>query len=140
MARNSGEPWLLVTDAERRPRGWIAAAGLDSRSPDGRIGEEPLAPYGHAFHPARDSLRSALDATVLSRTERAVAVDDEGRVTGVTSYERLRDAIRAAEAAAEDSAARDSAAKDSATEDGAADGPVPATATATAGTGAEPQS
>ena len=34
---------------------------------------------------------------MLARTERAVGVDADGRVMGVTSYERLRDAIRTAE-------------------------------------------
>jgi osmoprotectant transport system ATP-binding protein len=101
IAQRSGQPWILVTDSERRPRGWAAAAGLASRPAHEALADVPLAPYGHTFRPAQDSLRSALDATVLSRTERAVAVDEDGRVVGVTSYERLRDAIRAAEDAAE---------------------------------------
>ena len=40
-----------------------------------------------------DSLRAALDATVLSPAGRAAGVDDLGRVVGVTSYDRLRTAI-----------------------------------------------
>jgi len=95
-----GHPWVLVVDAERRPRGWLRSADLTSRPASTRLGDVPLATVGHTFRPARDSLRAALDATVLSRTERAVGVDDDGRVVGVTSYERLRDAIRAAEDAA----------------------------------------
>jgi osmoprotectant transport system ATP-binding protein len=65
-----------------------------------------LAPVGHTFRPDSDSLRAALDATILSRTERAVGVDASGRVIGTTSYERLRDAIRAAEDTADSAAVR----------------------------------
>jgi osmoprotectant transport system ATP-binding protein len=68
----------------------------------------PLAPYGHTFRVGKDSLRAALDATVLSRTGLAVGVDDQGRVVGVTSYERLRAAIQAAEEAADGQGARPS--------------------------------
>jgi osmoprotectant transport system ATP-binding protein len=100
VAEFGGHPWVLVVDGHQRPQGWLGAAGLGSLPPGIRLGDLPLAAVGHTFRPARDSLRAALDATVLSRTERAVAVDDSGQVIGVTSYERLRDAIRAAEAAA----------------------------------------
>jgi osmoprotectant transport system ATP-binding protein len=101
IAQRTSQPWVLVTDAERRPRGWASAAELRSQPGTRRLADVPLATVGHTFRPAQDSLRSALDATVLSRTERAVGVDDDGRVVGVTSYERLRDAIRGAEDAAE---------------------------------------
>ncbi len=43
-----------------------------------------------------DSLRAALDATVLSPAGQAVGVGDDGQVIGVTSYDRLRAAIHAA--------------------------------------------
>jgi osmoprotectant transport system ATP-binding protein len=102
IAKRVGEPWVLVTDADRgAPRGWAAAADLDMQPARSAIGDMPLAPVGHTFRPDRDSLRAALDATILSRTERAVAVDDGGHVVGTTTYERLRDAIRFAEEAAD---------------------------------------
>jgi osmoprotectant transport system ATP-binding protein len=106
--RSGRQPWVLVTDSERRPRGWTATAELALLPGSDRLADAPLASVGHTFQPSQDSLRVALDATVLSRTERAVAVDSDGRVIGVTSYERLRDAIRAAEesADAEDDLAR----------------------------------
>jgi osmoprotectant transport system ATP-binding protein len=100
-AQRGGHSWLLVTDSGRKPRGWVSAADLASQSADARLGSVSLAPVGHTFRPGKDSLRVALDATVLSRTERAVGVDADGTVLGVTSYERLRDAIRAAEEAAD---------------------------------------
>jgi osmoprotectant transport system ATP-binding protein len=54
--------------------------------------------YGHTFDVSSDSLRAALDATVLSPAGQAAGVDDLGRVVGVTSYDRLRTAILAADA------------------------------------------
>ncbi len=97
----AGEPWLLVVDAVGRPLGWVAAADLAAGSPTSALGAADLAPVGHTFRPDADSLRAALDATILSRTERAVGVDATGQVIGTTSYERLRDAISAAEEAAD---------------------------------------
>jgi osmoprotectant transport system ATP-binding protein len=100
-AKQAGESWVLVTGAERMPRGWAALSELESRDGHETLGQLPLAPYGHTFRAGKDSLRAALDATVLSRTGLAVGVDDEGRVVGVTSYDRLRAAIQAAEEAAD---------------------------------------
>jgi osmoprotectant transport system ATP-binding protein len=100
-ARALGIPWVLVLDAERKPRGWAAAADLASLPAGSKLADVALAPIGHTFRPGHDSLRSALDATVLSRTERAVGVAADGTALGVTTYERLRTAIRAAEEAAD---------------------------------------
>jgi osmoprotectant transport system ATP-binding protein len=114
-ARTLGLPWVLILDAERKPRGWAAAADMAALPAEGRLADAPLAPIGHTFRPGHDSLRSALDATVLSRTERAVGVAPDGTVLGVTTYERLRTAIRMAEekadADADAAAAADSAAR-----------------------------
>jgi osmoprotectant transport system ATP-binding protein len=104
VARRGGLTWVLVLDPERRPRGWAAAAALEPMGAADLLGTADLAGVGHSFRPEKDSLRSALDATVLSRTERAVGVDDDGRAVGVVTYERLRDAIRMAEQAADDGA------------------------------------
>ena len=94
-AQRSGEPWLLVTDADQKPRGWVASDELESLPREATAGDAQLSPYGHTFGVSTDSLRAALDATVLSPTGRAVGVDDQGRVVGVTSYERLGAAIEA---------------------------------------------
>jgi osmoprotectant transport system ATP-binding protein len=56
----------------------------------------------------QDSLRAALDATILSRTGLAVGVDGEGSVLGTTSYERLRAAVQGAEETADGQGARPS--------------------------------
>jgi osmoprotectant transport system ATP-binding protein len=101
VAKRSGQSWLLVVDAAARPLGWAAAADLEAGAGGSALSDAGLAPVGHTFRPDTDSLRAALDATILSRTERAVAVDEGGHVIGTTSYERLRDAITAAEEAAD---------------------------------------
>ena len=100
VAGRHGEQWLLVTGGDGGPRGWASAEDLASLPAGSRAGDAPLAPYGHTFSLGTDSLRAALDATVLSPTGRAVGVDEDGRVVGVTSYERLRAAIQAADEAA----------------------------------------
>ncbi|HXP58705.1 MAG TPA: ATP-binding cassette domain-containing protein, partial [Streptosporangiaceae bacterium] len=100
-ASRAGEPWVLVTDGNRKPQGWYAVSDLDGQPGQEPLGtlSLPLAPLGHTFQVGRDSLRAALDATVLSRTGRAAGVDHDGRVVGITTYERLRAAIQTAEQA-----------------------------------------
>jgi osmoprotectant transport system ATP-binding protein len=93
VAEQLAEPWLLVVDAQRRPLGWAAAAELALSAGDLPVGDMTLTGYGHTFAVRSDSLRAVLDATVLSSTGRAVGVDRDGRVAGVTSYEQLRAAI-----------------------------------------------
>ena len=105
-AKRAGASWVLVTSPEGGPRGWAALTELESASGGGALGQLTLAPYGHTFRLGQDSLRAALDATVLSRTGLAVGVDGEGRAVGVTSYERLRAAIQGAEEAADREGAR----------------------------------
>jgi osmoprotectant transport system ATP-binding protein len=103
-ARLAGEPWVLVVDTDGRPLGWASIDDLELGAGGTMLSDAGLAPVGHTFRPDTDSLRAALDATILSRTERAVGVDDTGRAIGTTSYERLRDAIRMAEDAADSAA------------------------------------
>ncbi len=100
VAKGAGEQWVLVIDEQRRPSGWIALADLESAPDRAVLADLPLAGFGHTFRPDTDSLRAALDATVLSRTGRAVGVDADGRVVGVTTYERMRAAIQSAEESA----------------------------------------
>jgi osmoprotectant transport system ATP-binding protein len=92
--RGANAPWLLVVDTERRPRGWLSAADLEAAPGPAQVGNLSLTSYGHTFRADSDSLRAALDATVLSPTGQAVGVDADGRAVGVTSYERLRAAIQ----------------------------------------------
>jgi osmoprotectant transport system ATP-binding protein len=94
----ASEPWILVTEAgSGRPRGWIDAAEL-AAIPDGTpLGQLDTAGFGHAFTVGTDSLRSALDAAVLSPAGQAVGVNGDGRVVGVATFDQLRAAIQAAE-------------------------------------------
>ncbi|MGE5290053.1 MAG: ABC transporter ATP-binding protein [Micromonosporaceae bacterium] len=101
VAKESGEQWLLIIDTQRLPRGWISLATLEELPPGATLASAPLAPWGHTFRVSSDSLRAALDATVLSPTSRAAGVDDDGRVIGVTSYDRLRIAIHTSQDAAD---------------------------------------
>jgi osmoprotectant transport system ATP-binding protein len=99
-ARTAGEQWILVVDSERLPRGWLGTAELASAPAETKLADLPLTTgLGHTFRVDSDSVRAALDATVLSVTGQAVGVDDGGRVVGVTSYDRLREAIQRANAA-----------------------------------------
>ncbi|MFF4016275.1 ABC transporter ATP-binding protein [Streptomyces sp. NPDC001843] len=89
-------PYVLVTDLDGRPLGWSRPQDLTP----GEIAPERLLPYGRPFVAGRDSLRAALDGTVLSPTGWAVAVDDAGRVVGVVSQQVIGEAIREAHAEA----------------------------------------
>ncbi|GAA3441938.1 ABC transporter ATP-binding protein [Planomonospora venezuelensis] len=87
--RGTAEPWLAVVDGEGRPLGWVAREDL----PDsGTLAGVPAAPYG-AFVRERDSLRSALDAALLSPSGNALAVDGAGRVEGVVTRDELDAAL-----------------------------------------------
>ncbi|MEU0486225.1 ABC transporter ATP-binding protein [Streptosporangium sp. NPDC006013] len=88
-ARAAGEPWLAVVDAGNRPLGWVAVKDLPE---SGSLAEVELAPYG-TFVSGRDSLRGALDATLLSPSGNAVAVDGAGRAVGVATREALDEAL-----------------------------------------------
>jgi osmoprotectant transport system ATP-binding protein len=96
VAADAGADWLLALDAERRPVGWLQAAQLNGRASIDLAGLRSL---GHTFKPAEDSLRAALDASVLSPAGVAVAVDEDGVIMGVVDSDELSDAIRAASGA-----------------------------------------
>ncbi|WP_253915528.1 ABC transporter ATP-binding protein, partial [Streptomyces mayonensis] len=123
-------PYLLVTDADGRPLGWGEPRELRAGAGSGEIAADALLPYGRPFVPGTDSLRAALDCAVLSPTGWAVAVDTEGRVTGVASQAAIGEAIRtahgtgrtgAARAGADTGAARAGAGNGDARPDGPAD-------------------
>jgi osmoprotectant transport system ATP-binding protein len=99
----TGLPWVLVTDAGGRPRGWVPAHRLAAASALTPLGELPADGFGHAFTAGVDTLRAALDAAVLSPAGQAVAVDGAGQVTGVLGYEQIRAAIAAAAEAPDES-------------------------------------
>ncbi len=85
--------WTLAVDADRRPLGWYAP-GTSGLVMAGASTTE-LVPGGSLFH-AGDSLRNALDAALSSPSGLGVAVDSEGRVTGVVQAGDVLAAIEAA--------------------------------------------
>jgi osmoprotectant transport system ATP-binding protein len=95
-AKESGQSWLLlVTNPERLPLGWVSVAALQELPVRASLAEAPVEGGGHTFSVATDSLRAALDATILSPSGQAAGVDDGGHVVGVTSYDQLLVAIHA---------------------------------------------
>ncbi len=92
----AGQPWICVTDAQR-PVGWVEASTLGALPGGTPLGQVPAEPIGHTFTVGTDSLRAALDAAVLSPAGQAVAVDGDGWVLGVATFDQLRAAIQAAE-------------------------------------------
>ncbi|MBF6322041.1 ABC transporter ATP-binding protein [Nocardia cyriacigeorgica] len=72
--------WVLLTDADGRPGGWIDITGVESV----RAGKSPadsVSAGGSLFTPSGD-LRQALDAAISSPSGIGVAVDDSGAVRG----------------------------------------------------------
>jgi osmoprotectant transport system ATP-binding protein len=98
-AGRAGQSWILVTDAGRKPRGWLSAQQLRSLAGSAPLQTVPAEAFGHTFTVGTDSLRAALDAAVLSPAGQAIGTDESGRVVGLMSYDRLRTSILAAEAA-----------------------------------------
>ncbi len=99
-ARSAGQSWVLVVDSDRRPRGWLSVRQLRSLPAQASLRSVPAEDFGHTFTVGADSLRAALDAAVLSPAGQAIGADEAGRVVGVMSYDQLRIAIQAADAAA----------------------------------------
>ncbi|NDU72873.1 ATP-binding cassette domain-containing protein [Actinomadura sp. DSM 109109] len=76
----AGADWVLVVDDDRRPLGWARPAEAA-----GPLGKAPLTPVGPTFQVGDDSVRTALDAAVLSPSGLAVGVDGSGAVVGTAS-------------------------------------------------------
>jgi len=93
VAKETGDRWVLVVDAERRPLGWVDAEQVPAER---RLSGLQLTPYGHTFVVSRDSLKAALDATVLSVVGRAVGVDDDGHVLGTVTQADIGEAAKQA--------------------------------------------
>ena len=89
----TGGPWICVTGAQR-PQGWVDTTTLATLPGGTLLGQVQAEPIGHPFTVGSDSLRAALDAAVLSPAGQAVAVDDEGRVLGVATFDQIRAAIQ----------------------------------------------
>ncbi len=84
--------WVLVVDADRRPRGWLDCAEV----PVGHaVGVDGLVLGGSLAGPGA-SLRTALDAALSSPSGRGVAVDADGAVVGTIAAGEVLSAIEQA--------------------------------------------
>jgi osmoprotectant transport system ATP-binding protein len=97
VAAAAASEWVLAVDGDRRPLGWLEAAALNGAS-SGTVDLGSLRSIGHAFSPATDSLRAALDALVLSPAGLAVGVDSGGALVGVANQDDINNAIQTAAA------------------------------------------
>jgi len=76
-----GTRWALVTDAQRRPLGWIAA---DDLAGDGTVDAAMAVPGSTLLQP-ESTLRDALSAMLVSSVQLGVVVDEHDAVLGVIS-------------------------------------------------------
>lgn len=91
--RSAGQdPWLLVLGDDRRPYGWLQVSRLCGEQ---HVEKDLVESLGHPFTVGEDSLRAALDASVLSPTGKAVAVDSDGQLVGVATGAQIATAIAA---------------------------------------------
>jgi osmoprotectant transport system ATP-binding protein len=75
----TADGWVLVTDADRQPQGWLAIAGVQDLS--AAITPE-LLNLGGTLAPEGGTLRNVLDAALSSPSGRGVVVDETGRLRG----------------------------------------------------------
>ncbi len=76
-----GTKWVLVTDAQRRPLGWVATDDLTGDD----VVEPDMAVPGSALLQPESTLRDALSAMLASSVQLGVVVDDQDAVLGVIS-------------------------------------------------------
>ena len=91
-ARAAGLGWVIAVDGDGRPVGWIPT---DRLARETVVEKDLIEPLGHPFTVGVDSLRAALDASVLSPSGSAVAIDTDGRLLGVASGSEIALAIAA---------------------------------------------
>jgi osmoprotectant transport system ATP-binding protein len=76
-----GTTWALVTDAQQRPLGWIAASDLAG---EGTV-DAAMATPGSTLLQPESTLRDALSAMLVSSVQVGVVVDEHDAVLGVIS-------------------------------------------------------
>jgi osmoprotectant transport system ATP-binding protein len=81
--------WVGVLDGERL-LGWADRGALEGVS---RAGEARLRPFSTPVRPGT-SLRETLDALVVSHTNVAVVVDDDGRYLGMLTVGQISEGVR----------------------------------------------
>ena len=90
----TSDGWVLVADAERKPLGWLATAGVPASAMIGEITPD-LINLGGTIANEHGTLREVLDSALSSPSGRGVVVDSDGRLLGTvttTTVVRLIDA------------------------------------------------
>jgi len=85
-----GTTWALVTDAHRRPLGWVAADDLVG---DGTV-DAALAVPGSTLLQPESTLRDALSAMLVSSVQLGVVVDEHDAVLGVISVAAISQTLQ----------------------------------------------
>jgi osmoprotectant transport system ATP-binding protein len=85
--RRCGDDWVLVTDDDGRPVGWVEPARLD-----GHVGPMDLH-RGGTVAVADGSSRAVLDAALSSPSRRGVLVDGDGRLVGTVTLAQVAAAL-----------------------------------------------
>ncbi|MEX0629174.1 MAG: ABC transporter ATP-binding protein [Chloroflexota bacterium] len=85
-----GTLWALVTDAQRRPLGWIAA---DDLAGDGTVDAAMAVPGSTLLQP-ESTLRDALSAMLVSSVQLGVVVDEHDAVLGVISVAAISQTLQ----------------------------------------------
>ncbi|GGM32786.1 proline/glycine betaine ABC transporter ATP-binding protein [Longimycelium tulufanense] len=83
------EEWVLVLNAEDRPRGWLPPGStVDTGSETAEV--QP----GGSLYTKGTPMRGALDAALSSPSGLGVVVDEDGRYAGVVTAEEVLEAIQ----------------------------------------------
>ncbi|MBW3602639.1 MAG: betaine/proline/choline family ABC transporter ATP-binding protein [Actinobacteria bacterium] len=90
VAETHSSDWVVVVDDEGRARGWARLDELDGRGP---VDGVRLRDFELTVH-ADDSLRTALNALVISRHGVAVRLGDGDRYEGLLTRELLSEELR----------------------------------------------
>jgi len=80
----TSDGWVLVSDENDAPLGWLATAGVPSSAMTGVITPD-LLNLGGTIAKADGTLREALDSALSSPSGRGVVVDEEGRLLGTVT-------------------------------------------------------
>jgi osmoprotectant transport system ATP-binding protein len=80
----TSDGWVLVSDDDNAPIGWLATAGVPASAMTGVITPD-LLNLGGTIANAAGTLREALDSALSSPSGRGVVVDDDGRLLGTVT-------------------------------------------------------
>ena len=89
VAREEDTDWVVVVDDARQLKGWVSVGDLNGQR---NVGEGDIQPFS-AEVKASDSLRTALNAMVTSRTGVAVRVGEGGVYEGIVTHKLINEEL-----------------------------------------------